>query len=227
MKTSNPFDALLPRLQGLLGGAAAPAAPPAPAPAPPPAPVQPANPFAGLMEQMPTSGWGNPDAQAWMQQALASPYMQGWGGQPAAGGAPPAQGTPGTATGPRLASDIQVSDAARKMVKQFRNAKDASSWDWKDIGSIAAQAGLAALTGGGSLAATGLGLAGSVMGADAANKATGRSVKQIKRLRDRAMAQLGYSRVKKGGSKDYVDAQGNVLGGSKVFQILLDAGYLG
>lgn len=90
MKTTNPFLELLNQVPATTTGTTAtPTAPPAPPP----------NPFAGLVESMPQSGWGNPNAMAWMQQALSNPYMQGWGGAPIAPAPAPGTGTPAPGTG--------------------------------------------------------------------------------------------------------------------------------
>ena len=193
------------------------------------------NPFNTLVNQIPASSWGNPNAQAWTQQALGGPWMAGWGPpqqpgtMPGGGAAPGAPGaSPSASAGPRLASDIAVSPEARKIFKQFKKAKANSSWDLKDIGMLAGSVALGVATGGtslaGQIAGGALSGAGSAFGSHQGNKAIGGQLKKVKKLREEGMTQAGYTR---GPGGDYVDAQGNKLGGAKVFQVLYDMGLLG
>lgn len=228
---SIPFAAIMAMLNGQLGQSRGNVNLPSPGPNAPggtitnaPAPV---NPFGSLMAGLAPSGWSNPNAQAWTQQALGSPYMQGWGGPgTSAGGA--AGVAPGAPAGPRLASDIVVSDQAKKMVKQFRKAKKAGDFGLTDAAMLAANVAMGVATGGASLAGQiaggALGGASSLYGSDQKRKSIASQTGKIKKIRKAGMEALGYERGKGG---DYVDAQGNKLGAKRVFQALLDAGYLG
>lgn len=88
MKPSNPFQGITqyfdpldpnsdPRLPGRPGAGQLPSYLPTQSGAP-------VNPFAGVMNGMNPAGFARPEAQQWLQQALAAPNMQGWS-QPAPG----------------------------------------------------------------------------------------------------------------------------------------------
>lgn len=211
----NPFQAI----QNNFGTTAVPGGAPSPATA---------NPFADMLAQMPQTGWARPEAQAYWQQAMQSQPLFGNGAAPTAGGgfggAPFTPGPGQEGYVPKLASEINASPEARKFLKQFRKGKAATDYNWKDVGNLALQTGLGAMTGGATAA---IGAANGVYGTMQGKKAAKQAVKQVKRLRDSAMSELGYNRVKKGGRKYYVDAQGNKLGGSDVFQLMWENGYLG
>lgn len=125
---SIPFAAIMAMLNGQLGQSRGNVNLPSPGPNAPggtitnaPAPV---NPFGNLMQSLPASGWSNPNAQAWTQQALSSPYLQGWSGPSPAAGAPSSGAAPALPPGsvaPPLTSEQKK--AIGKQVSGVTTAK--------------------------------------------------------------------------------------------------------
>lgn len=191
-----------------------------------PMPQQPM-PFADIMGQMPQQGFARPEAQQWMQQAMTSPYMQGWAPNGTGGATPPAPG-PGaapTAAGSNpfqmLVKDIVPSETAYKLRKNFRRAKDAGSFDLKDAAKLAGSVALGYATGG--LGSAALSAASGAYGSKKEGKLGKMGVKATKRMWNEYLPQAGFTKKGKG----WYDAEGTRISTLQAMQVMLDMGAFG
>jgi hypothetical protein len=202
------------------------------------------NPFAA----MGPSGFGRPEAAQWLQQAMQSPYMQGWGppvkpgtqAGPMPGWGAPGGGTPGTITnapgvntpGKLLGSQLEISQKAKNMSKKLRKMRSAGQFGWDDAAKVAGSIALGVMTGGstlaGQIAGGALSGAGGLLGANAENKALGGSINKYRKMRNQAltssMAETGWTQ--KNGKGKWLDAGGNDLTMPQIMQQLINQGVI-
>lgn len=212
-----------------------------PANANPQPPYAGGNPFASIPGTMPASGFARPEAQAWLTQALGSPYMQGWpqqagganGTVPVGGGGtgavPGTPGAPGTvpSTRPALGSNYSfsgdVSPEAKKIKNQIKKLQSAGKWSPTDIAKIVGAAALTYATGG-STAGILASAISSGIGANAENGQANTNLKQYRTMKDQYLSQIGWSKTADGAWKD---ASGKKMSTGQVVQTLMNLGVWG